>query len=999
MADETTPIEPDEALPPMPTVAPTAEAEVTGIEKRGMADETTSIKPDEALPPMPAVAPTAEAEVTGIDSPRQTADQESLPPPRDVELQEHRQTAEPDELTKSDDLRQLITGIFEEFVGPRLEPKPPEKRTGVRKIIVAIHGIGDQYRNETIQAVAHGFCRYMGRPVAIPLGRFHTSDATVVSSYIPRKEQIPGGFPGDIGFVEVYWANIPREPIQEAHTVEEPKKWARTIVERLRLRIEEARLEQAEAQRKATEDRLVAAKDRLAQFPRNTAKVGELRSEVDRLLEATKDREVRTEEVCRTAAKMLQKEAGAWSAEKRKDQARQVKADAKDAKSAADALEPLTERKLQDYELLGQVIEEIISGVAVAERFTSLAAKMGLIEEVSLKKLLDDYLNDVQLVAEFDHYRGRMLDTFCRVMEHIVEVCEDPVPEIYVVAHSEGTVVSFLGLLEGLKSNSRWIKQVKGFMTIGSPLNKHVILWPDLFQKYQEPLGPPPALGAPIKWRNYYDYGDPVAFDLKPTRDWMKSTHWVDGCFEFRGWEDEFKDKPGERRLYFSLGQLLPHSKATLHDYGFTRYPLPGMAHNGYWRDEDVFGHFIQDVVDPAPPGVGDPAAHRAIPQADPSVTYQVPRTKFGALLTSYGFPYVLAMGLLLVGVYLLYKAVRQCVAPGEAAVEFPQRIFWNVLGIAFLIGGTTVMARIPCLLRSKITPWGLILRFVGIAVFAGGAWGFHLVEPEIRDPSWLFPAALIVGVPGLLAGVFGLAVTARRRLDPGAVTGRPSTWERKVISAIGLNWAPLVLGASVIFVTFATLLHYPQLAKADPTGILIGLAFVVGIVSWVLGRSYTGLGLKPLIYTGSLVILILVALRVREADTEEASARGPVGVAAASRAEAAVELWAATLREADAADAAGLREPAAQARRRATEALEALRAAVSATDAPQAAANGPIWPVVLAGLAFFYLWWLAALTFDLTFVWHRYIHHSAAQEYLESTVSPASSRAIGAAA
>jgi hypothetical protein len=37
----------------------------------------------------------------------------------------------------------------------------------------------------------------------------------------------------------------------------------------------------------------------------------------------------------------------------------------------------------------------------------------------------------------------------------------------------------------------------------------------------------------------------------------------------------------------------------------------------------------------------------------------------------------------------------------------------------------------------------------------------------------------------------------------------------------------------------------------------------------------------------------------------------------------------------------------------------------------------GPLWPALIAGVAFFYLWWLAALLFDLVFVWHLYIRHA----------------------
>jgi hypothetical protein len=52
---------------------------------------------------------------------------------------------------------------------------------------------------------------------------------------------------------------------------------------------------------------------------------------------------------------------------------------------------------------------------------------------------------------------------------------------------------------------------------------------------------------------------------------------------------------------------------------------------------------------------------------------------------------------------------------------------------------------------------------------------------------------------------------------------------------------------------------------------------------------------------------------------------------------------------------------------------------------APSTGQRGDIefWPVVLGGAAFFYLWWLATLLFDLVFVWQRYIRHSAVRERL----------------
>jgi len=41
------------------------------------------------------------------------------------------------------------------------------------------------------------------------------------------------------------------------------------------------------------------------------------------------------------------------------------------------------------------------------------------------------------------------------------------------------------------------------------------------------------------------------------------------------------------------------------------------------------------------------------------------------------------------------------------------------------------------------------------------------------------------------------------------------------------------------------------------------------------------------------------------------------------------------------------------------------------------------LWPVLLAGAAFAYLWYLGVLIFDLAFIWHRYIRNSVATEHL----------------
>jgi hypothetical protein len=254
---------------------------------------------------------------------------------------------------------------------------------------------------------------------------------------------------------------------------------------------------------------------------------------------------------------------------------------------------PVRRRERAGDERVEEVLDEMIQGVTVADRIASVAARAGLFQ-FNLKKLLDDFLNDVQVVTEFEDYREQLLAIFDGVLGRIHTYF--PASEMYIVAHSEGTVVSFMGLLMGLSRRRRWAEMVRGYMTIGSPLNKHVFFWPELFDQFEAESANPALEQRPIPWKNYYDYGDPIAFDLGPTREWLRE----------RGWD-----------LYFRFTDD--------DDIGFTRYYFPGQAHNDYWHDPGVFGHFLQEVVDPP-----DPEGRAKVLQPAGKARFEKPR---GAVL------------------------------------------------------------------------------------------------------------------------------------------------------------------------------------------------------------------------------------------------------------------------------------------------------------------------------------------------------------------------------
>ncbi|MBV9772571.1 MAG: MFS transporter [Gemmatimonadetes bacterium] len=488
-----------------------------------------------------------------------------------------------------------------------VEPPPS---LPVTKVIVAVHGIGDQQSYATIQAVVNQFCGYYHHPAAIPLGNFHTGQA----AFSVQPPYPPDPF-NRFAFAEVYWAGIPRSLVEEKHTVEEAKKWARTIVERLQLR---RRLEN-----------------------------------------------------------------------------------------------PQGDGREADFRLINQVLVEMIDTIAVLDRLCYLADKAGVFK-FDLRKLLEDYLGDVQIVTEFGKERADILEKFDAVMDGVH--AEFPDAEIYVVAHSEGTVVSFLGLIRAFREETlpRWAERVRGFMTLGSPIDKHLVLWPELFDR-----SPPASLpSAPIEWRNYYDYGDPVGFALDEARGWL------DQC----GWKRvfNFTDAPG-------------------HDNGFARYPFPGKAHVDYWTDRAVFGHFIETVVGERPPEpAGKPAESFGSPPASIRWNQWI----------SYLVPYAGVAALLCVAAYVLFKAVTAAVDPKHADTMSVGTIARSVMGLGALLFGTTVMARVPRLTLS--VGWrvsGIAVGLLSIGAYLWSVWGGE------RRPLLLGVWASHGEITAAVAVVLGIAV------------------------------------------------------------------------------------------------------------------------------------------------------------------------------------------------------------------------------------------------
>jgi hypothetical protein len=307
--------------------------------------------------------------------------------------------------------------------------------------------------------------------------------------------------------------------------------------------------------------------------------------------------------------------------------------------------------------------------------------------------LLTAYVGDVQIMADFGDFRTNILDRFGSVLDQIGSQLktENKTPdnaEIYIVAHSEGTVVAFMGLLRAMCEGGTpppWFKYVRGFMTFGSPIDKHIVLWPDIWQPITNPhpdvtnyfAGAP---GKSIRWRNYFDFGDPVGFALDTARDWLE-TH---------GWREVFAFPP-------------------TNDHGFARYALPGQAHNDYWKDPDVFGHFVENTMNlrSGEPRFANPPGSRPMAQIIANVT-----------------PYLLVYGLCCLGSYFVYNATGNYlrIRASSAASSI-----LDVLGIGALLTGTIALARILKLTRRSYF-WP-----ISMSIFALCAVPYFFIRAEVQ--------------------------------------------------------------------------------------------------------------------------------------------------------------------------------------------------------------------------------------------------------------------------
>ncbi|MFX1695450.1 hypothetical protein [Paraburkholderia sp. A1RO-5L] len=93
------------------------------------------------------------------------------------------------------------------------------------KIVVSVHGIGNQSICDTIRRVAmqHGKLHSPVRPEE-PLGYFNLAGGGAEALH--RISPCPNHYIRAIGVAEVCWADLPRELARRGDTMDESRAWA-----------------------------------------------------------------------------------------------------------------------------------------------------------------------------------------------------------------------------------------------------------------------------------------------------------------------------------------------------------------------------------------------------------------------------------------------------------------------------------------------------------------------------------------------------------------------------------------------------------------------------------------------------------------------------------------------------------------------------------------------------------------------------------------------------
>jgi len=128
-----------------------------------------------------------------------------------------------------------------------------------------------------------------------------------------------------------------------------------------------------------------------------------------------------------------------------------------------------------------------------------------------------------------------------------------------------------------------WRSCIKNFITLGSPIDKYLALW---HQNYVH-------LGLTIKGRN-----TPDKWELPSVCQYdfahIKRINHYNFCDE----QDPVGHHLDLARMTKIYGKIFKDTDNAYRDVVFRRYGVPGLAHNKYWEDDELFRGILEEIID-----------------------------------------------------------------------------------------------------------------------------------------------------------------------------------------------------------------------------------------------------------------------------------------------------------------------------------------------------------------------------------------------------------------
>ena len=194
------------------------------------------------------------------------------------------------------------------------------------------------------------------------------------------------------------------------------------------------------------------------------------------------------------------------------------------------------------------------------------------------------FLGDAQVYGEYEFVRGRAVKHFHTEMQKIHSAEDGAEYRIVVVAHSLGSIMSFDALTYAAADHAHrcgsdrwpgyeesesgfpgvaWLEHVEAFVTLGSPIDKYLMLWPHNYRHLVDQQWFGDADHEQIRHFNFCDELDPVGHRL-----------------------DVVAGTP-VYKILLNMEQ----------DWLFNRYSVPGAAHNAYWKDVELVRYINSRVI------------------------------------------------------------------------------------------------------------------------------------------------------------------------------------------------------------------------------------------------------------------------------------------------------------------------------------------------------------------------------------------------------------------